>query len=1437
MSDRGLAALPLPVAVLTRRAGNAKSPKERHDTAYYAWEASIRLRAAIAAPDVSKLERPSAGTWIHVSAPSGDSERDRDLVALYGFLTEAGGKRSGKTSVSPKQLLGELAGYRNQVLGHGSVRSNDFYDTASRHLLDGLHAAWNAGIFLPQGAELSFVESMEVGVDGKRRARLMGLSGLASTLQSDSAEIPDEALPGQVWMRHDVRWVSLHPWVLFEGGELRERVLFYNAYKKTPQYLDYVSGELLRGADLDARFPGTSAWFGRRITRGSKATDDSVDRRDPNQFGDYRLLGKLGEGGMGVVYLARQESLGRLVALKLLPPVLSEDPVSVGRFQREIQALSRCDDPSVVKILASGQARDTWYYAMEYIEGADLAQVAAVLPSTVDVTSAVSAASAEVRKSRETLFEDLPDLPPRRASLEEGASDRFRQLGILLRDAARGLDHLHKLGILHRDIKPSNLMITAAEARIVIMDLGLAAVKDASKNLTRDASSVLGTLRYMAPEQLQRNLLTVDHRADVFSLGACFYELATGRALRDGDSEAELVGQILRDHPPAPRTVNSTVPADLSLIIAKAVDPDPHRRYDSSAALADDIEAWLAGQPISARPPTLAYLARLWARRHPALALAAVFTLVFPLVFGVTMSVLYGQSQINLQRALEAEDLATARTEQAERNLRIAESAQLATQAVILNGRHREAAAIRLAVEAFERAEDKTQAREALYSLLTDQHGELLLGTTAALTPNWTFEPWSPDGERFLIADTEVVRLLDGQGQRVAEVDGEPGWFASALWRKDSQGFVTKEDGIRIWDRDGNLVAGPIDLPHSYAWWSDDSEHLLVKTTDIAREDFAVSVFNANGGLRTRVASNGRGPAYNFFAPAGKPRLMIGFPGEFAVYDLDGREVSKARRPGFVSMGASVHPSGAEYTVSWLSRDGSQPPRLEVRDTETGDLLRELEGHPDGVRWTDYSADGRYLAATARAPSRAPPRIFASDGSPPVDLPLECVVRRAWWHPSKNQLLVGCGNGLTGVFEPDGRMVSTMSLPGYDPAPSEIGRPAKDILLAVGWIGNGDRYASLSDNQTFRVMHAERTARVSGTHKAVADSCAWSPDGERLASSSASGIVLLHDRENQLVGDLHPDPPGHPHPESPNAWHAEHSQPLLAWSDDGRLAVYRSTSGLRVFDADGGELFRLDDAGDFAVIAWSPDDRVALMSSTRAELVALDGRPPIPLDGGSGPTGGGATYFNWNRDRDRLLLHSADRNVLWDARGKLLGRFATRFTGGAAWHPDGSRFFVADTFQTNSAKTHFYSKDGVSLGELAGVGRSTWGPDGQILVTDAGADRLTTEEGEPLVTLLHSDRLWKAEWSPDNLWLASNAYDNKVLLWSADGERRGTFENKTGSTLYCWDPRGEFFTTGEGPVLRNWPLQDDALLGLATSLAPQPFSAEDAARYLPHTAR
>jgi serine/threonine protein kinase len=340
-------------------------------------------------------------------------------------------------------------------------------------------------------------------------------------------------------------------------------------------------------------------------------------------LGDFRILRELGRGGMGVVYEAEQISIGRRVALKVLPFAAMLDHQQLNRFKNEARAAGTLDHPNIVAIHSVGCERGVHYYAMQLIEGCSLAEIISAMkpgrhpapeeaatpailthppaPATADTDKA---ALPTVRANGSAAFSSLPAFDSR---------EYYRAIAKLGIQAAEALDHAHQNGILHRDIKPANLLVDEA-GKLWITDFGLARIEqDAGMTMTGD---LLGTLRYMCPEQALAKRAVVDHRSDIYSLGVTLYELLTLQPAFPGDDRQELLRQIAFDEPAKPRQLNPRIPQDLETIVLKAVEKNAADRYATAQELADDLQRFDYNRSIRARRPTLFQRARRLVGRH-----------------------------------------------------------------------------------------------------------------------------------------------------------------------------------------------------------------------------------------------------------------------------------------------------------------------------------------------------------------------------------------------------------------------------------------------------------------------------------------------------------------------------------------------------------------------------------------------------------------------------------------------------------------------------------------------------------------------------------------------------------------------------------------------------------------------------------------------------
>jgi formylglycine-generating enzyme required for sulfatase activity/predicted Ser/Thr protein kinase len=374
---------------------------------------------------------------------------------------------------------------------------------------------------------------------------------------------------------------------------------------------------------------------------GSSTADEAGIRREeevpPTRIGPFEVKGTLGKGAMGVVYLAEDVGLGRKVALKILPPALACDEELVKRFRREASLASKLEHPGIVRIYGVDESVSTHYYAMQYVEG---------------------------------------------ANLREYECD-FREVARIGKAVAEALAYAHREGVLHRDIKPENILINQAEGTPLIADFGLAR-EESVRTFTR-SGQIVGTPAYMSPEQARGTSTGIDARTDQYSLGATLYELATGSKALDAPDMRALLVKIMSEDPPPLRSVRSQVPRELETIIMKSMEKDPAKRYPSCRAFADDLGRFLAGEPIEARPA--GPLNRLWrkVRRHRNILAVAGFVVAAAALVG------YFALEASRARTLSERERAKAETEL---ETKYAEAMARARQAL-------EGAAYEKAVESF----------------------------------------------------------------------------------------------------------------------------------------------------------------------------------------------------------------------------------------------------------------------------------------------------------------------------------------------------------------------------------------------------------------------------------------------------------------------------------------------------------------------------------------------------------------------------------------------------------------------------------------------------------------------------------------------------------------------------------------------------------------
>src|SRR5262245_49261184 len=353
----------------------------------------------------------------------------------------------------------------------------------------------------------------------------------------------------------------------------------------------------------------------------SSPLDDSMAGK---RLGDFEIVRELGRGGMGVVYESVQTTLGRRVALKVLGTRLGLTAKALDRFRREAAAAARLHHTNIVPVYATGEECGIHFYAMELIDGTGLdvviarsrTQTPASEPASwmVDLSSTAARARVESHTSS-------PGVKSATVSPEGG----FDRIASMIADVADALHHAHENGVTHRDIKPSNLLLSS-DGRLSIADFGLARMLEEPGMTT--TGEFVGTPAYMSPEQVTAGYVPVDHRTDVYSLGATLYELLTLRPPFEAEGRDRLLAMLTQKEPASPRRLNPKVPPDLEAICLSCLDKDPDRRYASAKDLADDLRRYLNRfETLAKRAGPLCRL-RNWLRPHPELATAGVVVLL-----------------------------------------------------------------------------------------------------------------------------------------------------------------------------------------------------------------------------------------------------------------------------------------------------------------------------------------------------------------------------------------------------------------------------------------------------------------------------------------------------------------------------------------------------------------------------------------------------------------------------------------------------------------------------------------------------------------------------------------------------------------------------------------------------------------------------------------
>jgi WD40 repeat protein/serine/threonine protein kinase len=1041
-------------------------------------------------------------------------------------------------------------------------------------------------------------------------------------------------------------------------------------------------------------------------------------------FGDYELIRELGRGGMGIVYQARQVSLNRLVALKMIKSAALASDDEVHRFQNEAEAVAQLDHPHIVPILEVGNHEGQRYFTVKLISGSSLNK--------------------------------------KRAEYVANPTAAAR----LLKKVAEAVHHAHHRGILHRDLKPANILLDE-RSEPFITDFGLAKRAVGDSELTH-SGTIVGTPAYMAPEQAPGRRSADTTASDVYGLGAILYTLLTGRAPFEGASVDEMLEQVRSTLPSDPSNINPRALRDLEVICLKCLEKDPARRYTSAQALADDLGRYLSDEPITERPTGALERGWLWCKRNPWLA-GAIGTTAAALVALAVISV--------VSTMLIADALETAKHEQQRTTTALQrETKALEERTKALNLVQAEKQETQRALEREQRTSyvHRIALAHREWSANNVSRAQQLLDECPAALRHWEWHylqrlchaellafrsqhgevkgvAFSPDGKWIASTGWRTVQIWDaGTGQEVITLPGHDGWVTSVVFSADgtrlaSAGFQT----VKVWEattgKELLSIRAHKYLVSSVAFSPDGKRLASASGTPFGgRRERAgeVKVWDASTGkellsfpgLPHWINSVAFSPDNKYLAAGSGdlPQLAPSVPGEVRIWDVNtGREVLALQGHSFWVTSVAFSPDGQRLASASADRT------VRLWDLRTGREALTLRGHSGWVRGVAFSPDGKHLAS-------------AGDDQ----------VVKLWDATNGQEAHAFRGHTqpvLAVAFSPDGRRLASAcgdsvkagEVRVWDLTTDQAVRTFRDhtsTVTSVAFSPDGKRLASASKGRSsarpgeVKVRDAA-TGRESLTLRAPFlgfIAVAYSPDGSRIATAGDEGVKLWDANTGNQVGLFRV---------------FTHPMFGMAFRPDGKQVAAVGVSGVIVWNVETGqELYKFRGHAVYTNgVAFSPDGKRFATSSWGGNI---------------------SREINGVKKLEKL----PNEVKVWDAA---TGKEHFTLSGGGlgvAFSPDGQRLASGSQAGLVTVWDARTGKELLTLrGHAGAVPGVAFSPDSKRIASASG-DHLVkiwdANTGQEVLTLRgHDERVESVAFSPDGRYLASGSglhgEPGQVKVWDA----------------------------------------------------------------------